>query len=448
MKTMIRAGVLAGFTGVCLSLSSAALAAMGNLATTYGVLPTDVASAQALSLFNSQVSATYYNPSYLANDTRGELTGALLHGEHDLRATSASNNGFQIRAGDTLQDEPTQHTLIGMKTNLTSLTKFNKPLYLGFVAGVEKYGKEMLAFQSQTSLQGQYLTYGREPLFLNLGGAMTVIPGINVGGSARITLHSEAELVAQTDLAGNTEYETLNVSAKPSIRPVLGATADLDQLLCGDEGSCLFRNLELAFSFRGYSNTKTTVSANTVIPGTIPQPGLTIALTTLDSYQPDIYAFGVQYKRDRWRAGITLEQQRWSALEDELVRDTIKDQAQLRFDDILIPRIGAELQFHDNMFVTAGVAMAKSPLDSVQSLDVNYFDNDKLIVGLGLALQYQDPYILSHPVRLEFGYQYQQLDERQFQLTTTDPSNPSNPYETVDAEGEVHVFSGSLTLKF
>ena len=32
------------------------------------------------------------------------------------------------------------------------------------------------------------------------------------------------------------------------------------------------------------------------------------------------------------------------------------------------------------MFVTAGIALQKSPLDSVQSLDVNYLDTDKTIL--------------------------------------------------------------------
>lgn len=63
-------------------------ASMGNLGTTYGVLPTDLASAQALSMFNSQVSAAYYNPAYLARDMRGELTAGLLHADHDLKADS------------------------------------------------------------------------------------------------------------------------------------------------------------------------------------------------------------------------------------------------------------------------------------------------------------------------------------------------------------------------
>ena len=112
---------------------SPAMASMGNIGTTYGVLPSDLASAQALSLFNSQVSATYYNPAYLAHDDRGELTTGLLHADHELRASSLGGAAPLPRNSDVLQDSPSQHTLLGMKTDLSSLTRFNHPMYLGFM---------------------------------------------------------------------------------------------------------------------------------------------------------------------------------------------------------------------------------------------------------------------------------------------------------------------------
>ena len=76
----------AGLCAGALFLSpSIALANMGNTATTYGLLPTDIASAQALSMFNTQVSTTYYNPAYLAHSTKSELTAGLMHAEHNLK---------------------------------------------------------------------------------------------------------------------------------------------------------------------------------------------------------------------------------------------------------------------------------------------------------------------------------------------------------------------------
>ena len=70
---------------------------------------------------------------------------------------------------------------------------------------MEKYGDEMLAFNSQTSQGGQYLEYGRQPLFLNLGGGTQIWRGLDMGLSARITLHSKAELVATSTLGGENQ---------------------------------------------------------------------------------------------------------------------------------------------------------------------------------------------------------------------------------------------------
>ncbi len=445
--------------GVALALAigstTAAYASMGNIGTTYGVLPSDVASAQALSMFNTQVSAVYYNPAYLAKDPRGELTTGLLHAEHELRATSLGGANPPNRGGgDVLQDSPSQHTLIGLKTDLSSLTKFNHPIFFGVMIGVEKYGEEMLAFESQTSREGQYFEYGRQPLFLNLGGATTLWRGIDIGASARITLHSEAELVATTNLAGETRYEELNVSAKPSIRPILSATVDMAETFCPDNEGCWLDGFETAFAFRGYSNTNTTVDAQTVIPGTIAPPGLNLKVTTLDSYQPNIYSAGLLYGGERFRVGASVEMQQWSDLEEEFDSDTIKDQAvnsevgTLEFQDIVVPRLGAEFELNDTFMLTGGVAYSESPLESNASLDVNYLDADKWIVGLGLTAKYKNPHFLAYPVRFDFGYQYQKLEAREFDLYATNSPTYPEPYETVEADGDVHVFSGSVTLKF
>ncbi|HCR79787.1 MAG TPA: aromatic hydrocarbon degradation protein, partial [Alcanivorax sp.] len=48
--------------------------------------------------------------------------------------------------------------------------------------------------------------------------------------------------------------------------------------------------------------------------------------------------------------------QEWSALEDELNNDTVKNNLGLEFDDIVIPRIGAEYYLNDTFTFTGGVA--------------------------------------------------------------------------------------------
>jgi len=423
-------------------MSMSASASMGNIGTTYGVMPIDVATAQSLSMFNDQVSATYYNPAGLTRDERGELTTGILHAEQELRSANPNANG------DVVSNSPSQHVLIGMKTNLGSLTRSDHPIYLGFIAGVEKYGKEMLAFDSQTSANGQFLQYGKEPLFLNIGGATPIWRGISVGVSARITLEATANLDAVSTLGGETSRERLAVNAEPSLKTILGTTIDLGSTFCPDS-SCFLQGWETAFTYRTKSSAATTVDSNIIVTQTIPDPGLSLAVSTIDSFQPETFGFGAQYKGEGWRIGGSIEQQNWSELSKEFNGDTIKDQSTLaaasriQFDDTLIPRIGAEFALNKNFSVRGGIAYEESPLKSTRNPEINYLDTDKIVVGLGLSATYDRTRLLAYPVRFDLGYQYQQLQERDFTLVDFDGTETD-----VTADGDVHVISGSVTLKF
>lgn len=423
-------------------LSMSASASMGNIGTTYGVMPIDVATAQSLSMFNDQVSATYYNPAALTRDERGELTTGMLHAEQELR--SANPNA----SGDVVSSSPSQHVLIGMKTNLGSLTRSDHPIYLGFIAGVEKYGKEMLAFDSQTSANGQFLQYGKEPLFLNIGGATPIWRGISVGASTRITLEATANLNAVSTLGGETSRERLAVNAEPSLKTILGTTIDLESTFC-PESNCFLQGWETALTYRTKSSAATTVDSNIIVTQTIPDPGLSLAVSTIDSFQPETFGFGAQYKGENWRIGGSIEQQNWSELSKEFAGDTIKDQStvaadsRIQFDDTLIPRIGAEFALNKNFSVRGGIAYEESPLKSTRNPEINYLDTDKIVVGLGLSATYDRTRLLAYPIRFDLGYQYQQLQERDFTLVDFDGTETD-----VTADGDVHVISGSVTLKF
>jgi long-subunit fatty acid transport protein len=427
-------------------LSTTGFAAMGTVASSYGILPGDVASAQALSLFNADVSSVYYNPAALAADPRGELTLGTLVAEHRIEATSLGGSAPMNRQGDLLPVDESEQTLIGMKTNLSSMTKVGHPLYFGIMIGVEKIGREMMAFQSGTSTQGQYVRYGRQPLFLTAGGATRLVRGIDGGLAFRVTLNADATLSGYSDLAGNTQYEELQVSAKPKLTLIVGGSIAWGELLCPDS-ACTLKNWQSAVSWRAASKAKTNVNANVVIPGTIPPPGLNLVLGTLDSYQPEALAVGLEYKGEKFRAGITAEWQQWSQLDSEFADDTVRNQANLRFADTLVPRLGGQYRLDDTYTLTAGLAFEPAVLESDRSLDVNYLDNDRYIVGVGASALFRQPWIFAHDVRLDVGYQLHLLQERSFQLTSSQ-SGGGAPYETLETGGHVHVLAGSLTLKF
>ncbi len=107
-----------------------------------------------------------------------------------------------------------------------------------------------------------------------------------------------------------------------------------------------------------------------------------------------------------------------------------------------------------------GVSYERSPLVSTESLDVNYVDNDKIVMGLGFSYLIEKALFLSQPVRLDVGYQYHLLQDRDFTLTTTrnandgdcngrrTPDNKPMRCEGVTAGGDVHVINAAVHLTF
>ncbi|MGK0445363.1 MAG: long-subunit fatty acid transport protein [Bermanella sp.] len=434
------------FLGALLA-SNPVIASMGNIATTYGLLPQDMATAQSFSLFSEQVSASYYNPASLALSERGELTFGFLQATPSLEVTSNGGANPPQRSGTVLESNQTETVLFGMKTNLTSLTKFKTPVYLALMAGVEKYGLEMLAFESNSSQEGQFMQYGQKPLFLSISAAANVMPGFHLGGGVRVTLHAKANMVLESDLAGNTNSEELDVSAEPVFIPLLGAYLDLGEIMCGSESSCLWQGLDVALSYRGESDTQTKVNATATIPGTIPNPGLPLVVNTLDAYQPMIVSLGARYQlTQNWQVATTLEYQNWAELENKLKDDTVKDQAGLSFRDAIVPRIGARYEYAPLTHLSMGLSYEESVLEDGLSQDVNLFDNDRIILGAGITHEYADTHFLAFPLRIDAAYQYHHLVERDFILSSDEVA--TSPYESVTASGNAHVVSVSFSMMF
>lgn len=164
--TKMTTTIAGGLVAACgLMWSGGALAAMGNLGSSYGVLPYDVATTQALSLTSSRISSLYYNPASLVRDPSSSITLSMLLAENVLGITPQGGPRPANRVGgSTILGTPAKQLVLGLKTDLSAITNSNIPMYFGFMVGVEKFGREMLAFNSATSIKGQYLQQGQRPL--------------------------------------------------------------------------------------------------------------------------------------------------------------------------------------------------------------------------------------------------------------------------------------------
>lgn len=129
-----------GLTCAMALLSSAACASMGNVGSNFGLMPNDVATAQALSMFSNQPSAVYYNPAYLARDRKGAVSGAFLLTEQQLTAQSTGKPN-QIVVDDVVEGDSNYNVLLGFKSDLSKLLKDDRAIVLGFMLAAERTGR-------------------------------------------------------------------------------------------------------------------------------------------------------------------------------------------------------------------------------------------------------------------------------------------------------------------
>lgn len=425
--------------------ASSSLANMGNIASTYGASARDIASAQGLSMFNSSAAGVYYNSAYLTQTKEsggGEINAGLLLSGGELRAVG------NARSGSVISDAEKGALVVGIKTDLSKLTTFEKPIYLGVLVAIEDYGTTLLDFNSSTSETGQFLEYDNQPIFITIGGGIEIIDGFSTGLSGIVTLDADASMSAIfEDLAGTTKNESINITGEPQVSFIFSGLLELEKLLCSPETSnCFASGIELSGSYRESSQTDTKVDANVLIEG-LGANEIAFTINTLDAYQPASITLGMLFNVGPSRVALSVEQQNWSNLTGKFANDSVRDQANIEFVDIVIPRIAAEFNIADDTQFITGLALRKSPLESTESPDINIFDNDRIIAGFGLSTQFELSKIIKNPLRLDLGYQYQKLDDRQFRIRNNSSSS-SNNNEIVKTDGDLHIVSGSITLKF
>ena len=437
--------------GTALLSPALTIAGAGDGATNYGLGPMNAGTALAFSPFASNSWSVYYNPAAMAGSPEGELSAIVQYGDQELRAKSLGGAAPLARENDVLSDTSSELLLIGFKSRVAGISSIDKPIYFGLNVGVDEYSSNLLPYQANTSQEGQFLRYESQPLYLAFGGAISnILRGVDVGASARLTLEAKANLETVSDLGGNTDSEKLSLEASPSLSPALGINIRSGEMFCGTSQCMPFGmdKLELALFWRGESSYEVSVDANVVVPGVIPEPGLSLALSTIDTYQPEVLGAAFLLPVGQFELTAGIEQHKWSALGREFASDTVRDQANLAFDDITIPRIGVSYQWSESMKLFAGAALEDSPLKSTRSQDVNYLDTDKKVFGLGASYRIASAPVINMPLEVAFAYQYQMLDEADFELTSINAPTDPAPYETVRADGEINVFSSSLSLKF
>lgn len=445
LKFCVSVGLVSAST-----LLPCAYAGVGHNAMSHGLLSNDIASAQAFSLFAPLPSASYYNPASLVGGNKQEMHVGFSFNDPDITLQTVDGAAPLRRVGSQLDVSESESLLVGVQSSLNSIITIPQEVSFGLVASLEGYGATALSVNDSTSGSGQAMQYGEKPLFLSAAVGVEVMPGISVGLGSTVSLGADASMQIESTLDGVTRNEQLTVQAKTRVSPVAGLMVRGESLFCESAGpDCFLGGLDFAFSYRGESKTETDVSANAVIPGVIPEPGLDLLLAAMDGYQPDVFALGLQYQwTPRIKTAFTLEQQSWSDLMSLLAPGEVnmtRDQANIQLQDTVVPRLALSYQIEHWTF-NVGYAQEESPLVPGLTPDVNLIDNDRDVYSAGVEFNFSKVPMLAWPATVQLVFQHHRLKDAQFDFSRIDSDDAIENFETVQTGGEVNAIALSFSL--
>lgn len=118
------------------------------------------------------------------------------------------------------------------------------------------------------------------------------------------------------------------------------------------------------------------------------------------------------------------------------------------FVNILVPRVGEEIQLTDSMTVRVGYAYRPSILDGVPNGSGNYLDPAKHMANVGLGLRFDRFFSFNQPWNLDFNLAYQYLVTQQITKTAGNEIGTANDLKigAPGYEAGGNLFGGGVSL--
>ena len=278
---------------------------------------------------------------------------------------------------------------------------------------------------------GQDGDHPEHPMTLALGGGATILSDIS--GHFTFDLSSTAARSVATDIK-------LAYTAAPNFGIYFWPLA----------------GLSLGVTYRGKLALKADFDTQILVGSTNLFP-LKIEAVTL--FQPQQVAAGAAFDPVEWLTlALDVTWLNWSAYNDAFV--TIRPvipQADVKFSDIVIPRLGAEVRFDHGFAARAGYYFQPSPIGA-QTGATNLVDNDKHVMSLGFGWTFwteRDRMVRDgegaklvkeehDPVSIDAFFQWHHLLD---QSVTKDPGASPQTGSFFDSGGDVFNFGIQLTIR-
>lgn len=393
--------------------------------TTYGLSARSVGLGNAMTAVGEDYSMAFFNPAAL---------GALTTNQLDLGYMYAAPNLTGGPKGDTEAvefDTVNKLVLIGFTMNLSTLFKNNHGLGLGFDIVMDNNTKSFMAFEEKRDDNGQFLRYGLTSVTMTTGVGVKIIEQLYLGVGGFVMVKGANKLIAETDMAGNTQQEQIQVNAEPAIAPIVSLFAPVHQMV----------TLGLTYRGKGVAQFDNVDAATKALVSESPLTDLNLVMAFKDAYIPQQVAFGVKTTPiEPLLIAVDVTWANWADYEDEVADgDVVKEDAQLGTKDLFIPRLGIEYSPLETLQLRLGYYYEDTPFEDPGMGNVVVLDNAKHAISFGLGHDMTYMPLLAQAPGIGVSYFHHYLAPR------TVDSGDDREFES---SGNINGVVGTLTLKF
>lgn len=409
--------------GCWLALSAPAWAGLLFVPTTYGLSPRSVGLGNAMTAVGEDVSMAYYNPGALSTFPTSQVGLGYLYAAPRL---NGGPNGDEVEF-----DTDNKLVLVGLGLDLSGLFNFKHGLGFGLNAAIDNNLKSFMAFNERREDNGQFIRYGLSSATINMGLGVEIIDQLHLGLGGYVMIKGENTLVAETDMAGNTQQEEIAVDAEPVIAPVVGLYAPINKMITvgaayHGKGVAEFSSIDAA--------TKALVSESTLTQ-------LNLKMAFKDAYVPQNVSLGAAVRPLKWLlVAVDASWYNWGDYDDEVSEgDVVRSDADFKTVDTYVPRLGLEFEPYEKLYARVGYFFEATPFRDPGYGNAVVLDNDRHAISLGIAHDMDYLPFMKHPVGIGATYFYHHL------ATQTVENVEGQEFES---SGSVQGIVGSLTLRF
>jgi long-subunit fatty acid transport protein len=402
---------------------SSAQASLIFVPNTYGLSAKSIGMGNAMTAVGDDYSMAYFNPGALGNLKSSQIDLNYLYAAPDF--SGGPKDGEEVEF-----QEESQLTLIGFTMDLSRMFKKRHGLGLGFDIAVDDNMQGFLAFESRRSDEGRFMRYGKSSVTMVTSLGIEIFPKLFIGGGGFVLVKGENTLVTQSDMAGNSREEEIQVDAKPVIAPIIGIFAPIHKMI----------TLGAVYRGKGVAEFSSIEASADALVSDSPLTTLNLLMAFKDTYVPQQVALGIGL-RPTCNLLFSLDGTwaNWADYEEEIKKgDVVLDESEIGTKDIIIPRLGIEFTGVKSLMVRAGYYYEDTPFEDPGVGNTVVLDNARHVGSFGLAYDFS-PSFLNHPLTPGVSYFYQYMQPR------TVESDDGVDFES---EGSLHGVIGSLTARF